>query len=160
MATLVYSLSSKTDKVTGLHEVLIRFFHGRLNQRAKSGLFISAEYWNDELQRNFVPKFRLMNDQQRALVEELTGQNEVLQKLSAHIHKSFIEAGAGKDPLPKDWLVATVDMYMNPPILESSEEEQIVSRRDQQPFRCYRCIHIPALIGAERGGSHPGHARR
>jgi hypothetical protein len=41
----------------------------------------------------------LMNDQQRALVEELTGQNEALQKLSAHIHKSFIEAGAGKDPL-------------------------------------------------------------
>ena len=110
MATLVYSLSSKTDKVTGLHEVLIRFFHGRLNQRAKSGIFISAEYWNDELQRNFVPKFRLMNDQQRALVEDLTGQNEALQKLSAHIHKSFIEAGAGKDPLPKDWLVATVDM--------------------------------------------------
>ena len=125
MATLVYSLSSKTDKVTGLHEVLIRFFHGRLNQRAKSGIFISAEYWNDELQRNFVPKFRLMNDRQRALVEELTGQNEALQKLSAHIHKSFIEAGAGKDPLPKDWLVATVDMYMNPPMLESSEEEQI-----------------------------------
>ena len=125
MATLVYSLSSKTDKVTELHEVLIRFFHGRLNQRAKSGIFISAEYWNDELQRNFVPKFRLMNNQQRALVEELTGQNETLQKLSAHRHKSFIEAGAGKDPLPKDWLVATVDMYMNPPILESSEEEQI-----------------------------------
>ena len=97
MATLVYSLSSKTDKVTGLHEVLIRFFHGRLNQRAKSGIFISAEYWNDEIQRNFVPKFRLMNDQQRALVEELTGQNEALPKLSAHIHKSFIEAGAGKD---------------------------------------------------------------
>ena len=61
MATLVYSLSSKTDKVTGLHEVLIRFFHGRLNQRAKSGIFISTEYLNDELQRNFVPKFRLMN---------------------------------------------------------------------------------------------------
>lgn len=39
MATLVYSISSKTDKVTGLHEVLIRFFHGRLNQRAKSGIF-------------------------------------------------------------------------------------------------------------------------
>ena len=105
--------------------MLIRFFHGRLNQRAKSGIFISAEYWNDELQRNFVPKFRLMNDQQRSLVEELTGQNEDLQKLSAHIHKSFIEAGAGKDPLPKDWLVATMDMYMNPPMLESSEEEQI-----------------------------------
>ena len=125
MATLVYSLSSKTDNVTGLHEVLIRFFHGRLNQRAKCGIFISAKYWNDELQRNFVPKFRLMNDQQRALVEELTGQNEALQKLSAHIHKSFIETGAGKDTLPKDWLVATVDIYMNPPMLESSEEEQI-----------------------------------
>lgn len=137
MATLVYSLSSKTDKVTGLHEVLIRFFHGRLNQRAKSGIFISAEYWNDELQRNYVPKFRLMNDQQRALVEELTGQNEALQKLSAHIHKSFIEAGAGKDPLPKDWLVATVDMYMNPPMLESSEEEQIADMPITEVFELF-----------------------
>ena len=137
MATLVYSLSSKTDKVTGLHEVLIRFFHGRLNQRAKSGIFISAEYWNDELQRNFVPKFRLMNDQQRTLVEELTEQNEALQKLSAHIHKSFIEAGAGKDPLPKDWLVATVDMYMNPPILESSEEEQIADMPITEVFELF-----------------------
>ena len=137
MATLVYSLSSKTDKVTGLHEVLIRFFHGRLNQRAKSGIFISAEYWNDELQRNFVPKFRLMNDQQRALVEELTGQNEALQKLSAHIHKSFIEAGAGKEPLPKDWLVATVDMYMNPPMLESSEEEQIADMPITEIFELF-----------------------
>ena len=137
MATLVYSLSSKTDKVTGLHEVLIRFFHGRLNQRAKSGLFISAEYWNDELHRDFVPKFRLMNDQQRALVEELTGQNEALQKLSAHIHKSFIEAGAGKEPLPKDWLVATVDMYMNPPMLESSEEEQIADMPITEVFELF-----------------------
>ena len=72
-----------------------------------------------------MPKFRLMNDQQRTLVEDLTGQNESMQKLSAHIHKSFIEAGAGKDPLPKDWLVATVDMYMKPPMPEPSEEEQI-----------------------------------
>lgn len=137
MATLVYSLSSKTDKVTGLHEVLIRFFQGRLNQRAKSGIFISAEYWNDELQRNFVPKFRLMNDQQRSLVEELTQQNETLQKLSAHIHKSFIEAGAGKDPLPKDWLVATVDMYMNPPVDEASEEEAIADLPITEVFELF-----------------------
>ena len=137
MATLVYSLSSKTDKVTGLHEVLIRFFHGRLNQRAKSGIFISAEYWNDELQRNFVPKFRLMNDRQRALVEELTEQNEALQKLSAHIHKAFIEAGAGKDPLPKDWLVATVDMYINPPADGTSDDEAIADLPITEVFELF-----------------------
>ena len=137
MATLVYSLSSKTDKVTGLHEVLIRFFHGRLNQRAKSGIFISAEYWNDELQRNFVPKFRLMNDRQRALVEELTEQNEALQKLSAHIHKAFIEAGAGKDPLPKDWLVVTVDLYINPPADGTSDEDSIADLPITEVFELF-----------------------
>lgn len=78
-----------------------------------------------------------MNDQQRALVEELTGQNEALQKLSAHIHKSFIEAGAGKDPLPKDWLVTTVDMYMNPSMLESSEEEQIADMPITEVFELF-----------------------
>ena len=134
---MVYSLSSKTDKVTGLHEVLIRFFHGRLNQRAKSGIFISAEYWNDELQRNFVPKFRLMNDRQRALVEELTEQNEALQKLCAHIHKAFIEAGAGKDPLPKDWLVATVDLYINPPADGTSDEDAIADLPITEVFELF-----------------------
>ena len=134
---MVYSLSSKTDKVTGMHEVLIRFFHGRLNQRAKSGIFISAEYWNDELQRNFVPRFRLMNDQQRALVEDLTEQNEALQKLSAHIHKAFIEAGAGKDPLPKDWLVATVDMYINPPADGTSDDDAIADLPITEVFELF-----------------------
>lgn len=37
MATLVFSLSTKVDKVSGLSEILTRFFVGsRINQRAKS----------------------------------------------------------------------------------------------------------------------------
>lgn len=66
----------------------------------------------------------------------MTGQNESLQELSAHIHKSFIEAGAGKDPLPKDWLVATVDMYM-PPMPEPSEEEQIAELPISEVFELF-----------------------
>lgn len=35
MATMEYSLSSKKDKTTGKQEILVRFFHGRFNQRGK-----------------------------------------------------------------------------------------------------------------------------
>ncbi len=45
MATIEYSLSSKCDKVTQQHEILMRFFHGRINQRAKTRIYIGASDW-------------------------------------------------------------------------------------------------------------------
>lgn len=65
MATLVFSLSTKVDKASGLSEVLTRFFVGsRINQRAKSNIFVDATYWNDQKQSIVIPNFRLNNDKQ------------------------------------------------------------------------------------------------
>ena len=70
MATLYYTLSRKADKATGLHEVLTRFVVGsRINQRAKTNIFAPADYWNDDAQAVAVPRWRLMNAEQRALVD-------------------------------------------------------------------------------------------
>lgn len=38
MATIVYTISPKTDKLLCKHEILVRFFHGRINLRGKTGI--------------------------------------------------------------------------------------------------------------------------
>lgn len=115
MATLYYSLSRKADKVTGLHEVLARFVVGsRINQRAKTNVFAPAVYWNDESRSVTIPKWRLMNAEQQALVESLNEINTRLQGLKAAIMDSFIQVGAGKKPIPADWLASTIDRYNFP----------------------------------------------
>jgi len=43
MATVYYSLSPKKD-INKRQEVLIRFSHGRINQRAKTSVFVPVEY--------------------------------------------------------------------------------------------------------------------
>lgn len=121
MATLYFSLSKKTDKVTGCHEVLARFVVGsRINQRAKTNVFAPIDYWNADTQTVIVPRWRLMNDAQRRLVESLNGINTRLQGLRAAVMDSFIQSGAGKKAIPSDWLTSTIDRYNFP---EKYEEQ-------------------------------------
>lgn len=56
MATIYYSLSTKKNAI-GQSEILMRFSHGNINQRAKTGIFISPTYWNDGGIQ--IPNFRL-----------------------------------------------------------------------------------------------------
>lgn len=115
MATIYYTLSRKADKATGLHEVLTRFVVGsRINQRAKTNIFAPADYWNQGTQSVTVPRWRLMNAEQRALVESLTAINTRLQGMRAAVMEAFIQAGAGKNPIQADWLTSTIDRYNFP----------------------------------------------
>lgn len=135
MATISLSLSAKSDKSTGKSEILIRFVLGsRINQRGKSNVFINGEHWNAKEQRIVVPKFRLMNDEQKQLVSELQTAKTQLENLVQHIQQSFIDAGAGKIELSKDWLKTTIhDYYFPLPTeeeLKAAEEEAL----KPQPF--------------------------
>ena len=56
MATIEYSLSSKKDKTTGKQEILVRFFHGRFNQRGKTNLYGHSDDWDQDRQRFVIPK--------------------------------------------------------------------------------------------------------
>lgn len=115
MATIYFSLSKKFDKGTRMHEVLIRFVVGsRINQRAKTNIFVPAEYWDVSSQTVRVPKPRLMNAEQRQLIESLNGINKSLQDLHAAVMAAFIDAGAGKLQLSRDWLSSTIDQYNFP----------------------------------------------
>ena len=112
MATVYFSLSRKESAATGMHEILVRFCHGRINQRSKSGIFVRSEYWDECLQQVVIPRFRIMSAEQRAAIEELSGTQNDLQELRAAILSKFINAGSGKVPLHKNWLSDVVISVM------------------------------------------------
>jgi len=68
MATIYLNLSTKVD-TTGKQELKMRFAHGKIDQRAKTGIFIPAIYvdengkkwtiWDSENQTIIIPNFRL-----------------------------------------------------------------------------------------------------
>ena len=96
MATIKFRLSSKADKATGQCEVLVRFFHGRIDQYAKTNIFVNPSTWNPKRQRVTVPRVRIMTDEAKKLTAELVGINGKLDAVEKLINDSFIEAGAGK----------------------------------------------------------------
>ena len=51
MASISYSLSTKHNQ-NNEQEILIRFTHGRITQRAKTNIFIPTEYWDIEDKKN------------------------------------------------------------------------------------------------------------
>lgn len=129
MATISLSLSAKADKTTGKSEILIRFVVGsRINQRGKSNIFIEASHWNAKEQRIIIPKFRLMNDEQKQLVTELTAADKQLANLKERIMQAFNEVGAGKVGLSKDWLKSVINEFNNFPTAAAEEAET-----EQQP---------------------------
>ena len=123
MATIYLTLSAKADKATGLHRVLVRFKHGKIDQRAKTAIFVLSEYWDSEAQSLTIPRFRLMNNEQRELCERLAEDNSKLQKIKEVITQSFIEAGAGKLAVSADWLTSTIDQYSFPEKYAKQTEE-------------------------------------
>ncbi len=119
MATIKFRLSNKADKTTGQCEVLVRFFHGRIDQYGKTNIFILPKYWNDKDGRVTIPRFRTMTDEAKTITAELTDTNTRLEALKKHINDSFIEAGAGKVQLPGTWLADLLKEYNFPKVQES-----------------------------------------
>lgn len=118
MATIYYSLSEKKDAIRQ-QEILIRFSHGRTNQRAKTNIFIPAEFadengkkkfiWNNETKQIDIPNFRMINDEKKELIKTLTEQNEKLSDITASIQKSFNESD--KNNIAPDWLKDCIDKF-------------------------------------------------
>ncbi len=114
MATIKFRLSNKADKTTGQCEVLVRFFHGRIDQYGKTNIFISPKHWNSKDGRVVIPRVRVMTNEAKTLTAELTDTNTRLEELKKHINDSFIEAGAGKVQLPGSWLADLLQEYNFP----------------------------------------------
>lgn len=140
MATIVLSLSAKTDKTTSQHEVLIRFFHGRINQRAKTNVFVHPDYWvveyatykNDDqfghkkgdIMYNAkgdpiianghieIPNWRLLTDEKKQIKEELQKKTDRLNQIVSLVQSSF--QALNKTDVAKDWLKSLIDGFNFP----------------------------------------------
>lgn len=154
MATIKFRLSAKTDKSTSKHEVLITFYHGKIYQRAKTNVFIIDEYWNDASPDKpvTIPRFRLMNEEQKQLIAELTGIDERLKDIQKFVQQSFIDAGAGKQPVAADWLKTTIDTFNgmgNPQHIEAEQKETFFDIFDkyvaEKNFSVQRVRHYRVL---------------
>jgi integrase len=112
MATIYLTLTTRSD--TNSHrEVRIRFKHGKIDQQAKTNIFIPAEYWDDKKQQIIVPNFRLLNEEKKVLKQLLNDQSEKLNTLTTTIQTIFNETD--KDSITPDWLKTTIDKYNFPP---------------------------------------------
>ena len=107
MATIYLSASSKVDG-RGYAQINIRLSGGHgITPRAKSGIFVPVELWNEKKQQLNIPRFA--NDQQR---EALNLQRE-LDKLKAYIHESFANL-PDRTKATSEWLAKVVAEYRNP----------------------------------------------
>jgi integrase len=117
MATKYLTLSTKVNP-TGRQEILIRFSHGRINQRAKTNIFINSESWD-------YSKGEIKNV--RILTKEIKKAKADLADLEASIEKSW--ETIDKEKVASDWLVATIDKHNFPekytPKIEPSKEQTL-----------------------------------
>ena len=128
MATTQFRLSTKADKTTGQHEVLVRFFHGRIGQYGKTNIYVQPQYWNQDRQRVTIPRVRVMSVEAKQLTTELADINTRLELMEQFIQDSFIEAGAGKVDLPGTWLADILQQYNFPTVKESRAVVDIMDR--------------------------------
>lgn len=119
MATIKFRLSNKADKTTGQCEVLVRFFHGHIDQYAKSNIFISPDHWSSKDGRVIIPRPRIMTQEAKTAIAELTNTATRLEALKKHVNDAFIEAGAGKVQLPVTWLADLLHEYNFPRVQDS-----------------------------------------
>jgi hypothetical protein len=124
MATIYLTLSAKSD--TNLQkEIRIRFKHGKIDQQAKTNIFIPVEYWDEAAQQIIIPNFRLMNDEKKELKQYLTDQSEKLNTLTTTIQTIFNETD--KDGITPEWLKIAIDKYNFPEKYAPKVEEKITT---------------------------------
>lgn len=121
MASIYLRLSSKSDKATSQHEILIRFKHGAFAQRAKTNVFVHPDYWSDEQQAIVIPNWRLLTDEKKRVKDELQQKTDRLNQIVSLVQSSF--QAADKNNLAKDWLKCLIDGF-NFPQAAATDEEQ------------------------------------
>ena len=94
MATIYYTLSSKRNAL-GQSEIMMRFSHGKINQRAKTGLFVSPAYWADGAIR--IPNFRMRPSAEvQAEVNDSVETQKRLAEITSLVRRAFNGNRAGK----------------------------------------------------------------
>lgn len=108
MANVIFTLSAKGgDK----REILARFYHNQINQRAKSGVIVHKEYWDDTQQTINLPRIRVLSQEQAQIVRELKEAQRQLLELRSFILERFLEVGSNNSNPSKSWLSNVVKEF-------------------------------------------------
>ena len=119
MANIYFTLSTKGSE-SGKSELLIRFYHNRINQRAKTRIMISGKYWDEAKQAIIVPRLRVASNEQAKEIKNLHEISQTLSELKAHILDSFITATHSHTEIGKKWLHNVISQFYDTP----DDEEQ------------------------------------
>ena len=121
MATITLRLSAKTDKQTNQHEILMRFRHGKVDQYAKTNVFVHPDHWSNDTKSIKIPNARLLTDEKKQLINELHKKNERLNEITSLVQSSF--QTIDKSNVAKDWLKSLIDGF-NFPTATDGEQPQ------------------------------------
>lgn len=120
MAIFQFRLSSKKNKL-GRQELLMRFYHGKFQQRAKTGIFIEDKpvYWDGS---TIVNKARLVTDEviyHREQKERLDNLCRIISEEWEQVDPSSVSA---------TWLDEIVDRFNHPEKYVTVEEKDDAAR--------------------------------
>lgn len=107
MATIYLTASAKVDG-RGYTQINIRLSGGKgVTPRAKSGVFVPANLWNEKKQRLNIPRYA--NEEQR----EALALQHTLDDLTAYLHEAFANLPDRADATSA-WMAEAVEEYHNP----------------------------------------------
>lgn len=108
MATVYLSLSTMASGEK--KQVMVRFSHGKVNQRAKSGIFVYPDNWDQKKQMVVMPRGKMMTDHIISIINELREADAQLRQLTNHIIDSY--TSSPDSPLfDKEWLKNVVSVF-------------------------------------------------
>jgi hypothetical protein len=107
MATINFTLSTKMDGRK--KQVMVRFTHSKINQRAKSGIFVDPTYWDDTKQAVVMPRVRLMTEEMQRTISELREADSRLRELRLFIEDAY-HASPISPAQDKEWLKGVVSL--------------------------------------------------
>jgi integrase len=107
MATINFTLSTKMDGRK--KQVMVRFTHSKINQRAKSGIFVDPTYWDDTKQTVVMPRVRLMTEEMQRTISELREADSRLRELRLFIEDAY-HASPISPAQDKEWLKGVVSL--------------------------------------------------
>jgi integrase len=124
MATVQLRVSTKVDKTIGKGEILIRFFHGKIDIRSKTGIYVNPERWNKEKECLIIP--RMATPEQVQLIH----LQSKIDELSNVISNAFVSTD--RVDINNKWLETLIDKFNNPqkyspPKVEEIQEKTLLS---------------------------------
>lgn len=151
MATIQFKLSVKENKESGKHEILIRFFNGKVfNVQSGSGIYVSEKHFEHEINRKACEKAGIrvpskmititsdeaekkgyfIFDRGQIVIRERIENDDTkkdrlakdrLDQLAKIIEDSFLNDG--KDAIDSNWLRNTIDRFNHPDKFISQAEK-------------------------------------